>query len=266
VELVVALSIAAIVLTAAVLAFGTISGTKLVSIRSENISLGSTTLTNYFASTNSPLSVPRAPNYGAMAQAELMRNRLHEDLSSAVAAFLLGRDGLNSFRPTTIEFTNDGRTILTPMAFRAILPNAADFSTSATNALQTVNSSLYLMDASTTNSILRVRCIYETDFLPIASPPGVYVSVRRYRGFQLTDYYHVFYPDQTNTFRPLGYVYNTGTVNGVEVKKPFYLLWWPDPMAARLPDATSGGQARAGYTNMANQTSLSFVIPAFPDL
>jgi len=266
VELIVAISIAAGVLTAAVMAFGTISGTKIVSIRSENITLGTSVLTNFFASTNPLISVPQAPNYGALAQAEIMRERLHQDLSSSVASFLLGRDGLNSTRVETITFTNDGRTIMTPMAFRGLLTNSSDFSSSATNALQTVNSSLYILNASTTNDTLRIRCVYETDFVPIASPLGVYASVRRYQGVQLTDYYHIFYPGQTNTFRPAGYVFNRGTVNGVNVSRPFYLLWWPDPLARLLPSVTSGGQARAGYTNMANQTPYFFVIPAFPAL
>ena len=195
-----------------------------------------------------------------------MRERLNSDVSAAAATFLLGRDGLNSYRQETITFTNDGRTILTPQTFRSLLTNSSDFSSTTTNAVQTVNSSLYILNASTTNNTLRIRCIYETDFVPIASPLGVYASVRRYEGFRLTDYYHIFYPDQTNTFRPAGYIYGTGTVNSVTITRPFYLQWWPDPLATFLPPVTSGGQTRAGYTNMANQTPYFFVIPAFPAL
>jgi len=271
VELVVALSIAAIVLTAAVMAYGTISGTRVVSIRSEVIRLASSTATNLYVSTNRLISVPVAPNYGSLLQAETMRERLYQDISTATANFLLGRDGLNTYRVEQlgIDFTNDGRRMLTPMAFRQVLPNANDYSATATNALQTVNSTLYVLNASTTNGFLVVRSTYETDFILMTEEPqGVYATVRRYEGFELTDYYHVFYP-QTNTnlsFRPLGYVFNRGTVNDVSVDKPFYLMWWPDPSSPRLPDSSGSGQDRAGYTNMANQTPFFFVIPAFPAL
>lgn len=266
VELVVALSISAIVLTAAVMSYGTITGMSVVSIRNEIIRLPSAAQFNFYSLTNNNISVPRAPNYGTLAQAEALRERLYRDVSSAAAVFLLGRDGLNTERSQSNAISIDMRTNMTPAAFRALLPNSAEFSATATNVIQTTNSSLYVLNASTTNSQLSIRCIYETDFVPITSPPGIYASVRRYDGNTLTDYYHVFYPQTNNTFRPLGYVFNQVSTN-VTVQNPFSLVWWPDPSVPRLPvSAGSGSSARTGYTNMANHTSFFFALPMFPPL
>jgi len=267
VELVVALSISAIVLTAAVMAYGTITRMSVVSIRNEVIRLPSAAqLNNFYSLTNSDLSVPRAPNYGTLAQAEALKERLYQDVSSAAAVFLLGRDGLNTVRSQSNAVSGDVRTNMTPAGFRALLPNAADFSATATNVIQTTNSSLYILNASTSTNQLSIRCIYETDFVSITSPPGIYASVRRYDGSALTDYYHVFYPQTNNTFRPLGYVFNRASAN-VTVQSPFSLVWWPDPSVSRLPNTLgTGSSARTGYTNMASHTSFFFVLPMFPPL
>lgn len=266
VELVVALSISAIVLTAAVMSYGTITGMSVVSIRNEIIRLPSAAQFNFYSLTNNNISVPRAPNYGTLAQAEALRERLYQDVSSAAAVFLLGRDGLNTERSQSNAISIDMRTNMTPAAFRALLPNAAEFSATATNVIQTTNSSLYVLNASTSTNQLSIRCIYETDFVPITSPAGIYASVRRYDGNTLTDYYHVFYPQTNNTFRPLGYVFNQASTN-VTVQNPFSLVWWPDPSVPRLPVSIgSGSSARTGYTNMANHTSFFFALPMFPPL
>jgi len=266
VELVVALSISAIVLTAAVMAYGTITGMSVVSIRNEIIRLPAAAQFNFYSLTNNDISVPRAPNYGTLAQAEALKERLYQDVSSAAAVFLLGRDGLNTVRSQSNAVSGDVRTNMTPAGFRALLPNAADFSATATNVIQTTNSSLYILNASSSTNQLSIRCIYETDFVSITSPPGIYASVRRYDGSTLTDYYHVFYPQTNNTFRPLGYVFNRTSAN-ITVQKPFSLAWWPDPSVPRLPNTIgSGSSARTGYTNMANHTSFFFALPMFPPL
>jgi len=269
VELLVALGICAIVMTVAVAAYGSIMRTGNSSIRAEDVDLGSAVYTNlYGGATGSVIAVGRSPNYSSTAQAESMRERLHQDTSTAIGIFCLGRDGRSSSRPSSINFSNDldGRMMTNPLAFRGLLTNAADFSSNASNAIRGTNLSIFILGASTNAYQLAVRAIYETDMVTTASPAGVYASVRRYEGAILTDYYHVFYADQTNSFSPAAYFYPRGSVNSVTVNRPFYLVWWPDPSVRSLPPAAAGDPGAAAYTNMTGRSSLFFVLPQFPSL
>lgn len=281
VELVVALSIGAVVVVVAVIAYGAILRNGLPSIRNEDVTVPSGVLLNFYGLNSSLISVSRAPNFTAAAAAEDLRNRFHEDVSSAVAVFCLGRDGRNTVHPTNLFLsdTNDVRTWTGPANFKALLTNNSDdFTTNTNYALKGSNLSIYIIGPSTTlgratntTTNLVVRAIYDADLITNTTPPGVYASVRRYVGSTNTAFYHVFYGSDyrtvTNTFWPLAYYYPKGTVNGVTNARPFYLVWWPDPSCSVLPPAApTNTNTRDAYTNMGGQSSFSFVVPVFPGL
>ncbi len=266
VEVLVALSIAAVITTVVAVSVGTIVTGTTVNTRDENV--GVTRLFYYYGMTNTNISVGSAPDYGATAMAENMRNRLYEDLSTAVATYVLERDSSDSaLRITNIALTTDGlRTVTNSESFRILLNTQAGGYSSFSGASTNVSSSLFILNASATTTNVPVRAIYETDFLTTTNPAGVYASVRRYQGTTLTDYYHVFYPAKTNasqTFRPLAF-HQPLTNN---IPRPFWLVWWPDPSVPYLPPApTNSTGSRLDYTNMAEATSYFFVVPVFPSL
>jgi hypothetical protein len=279
--MVVALAIGAVVVMVAVIAYGAILRNGLPGVRNEDVHVTPGVLLNFYGLNSSLISVSRAPNFTAAAAAEDLRNRFHEDVSSAVAVFCLGRNGLNTVHPTNlyISDTNDVRTWTGPANFKALLTNNSDdFTTNTNYAIKGSNLSIYILGPSTnlgralnTTTNLVVRAIYDADLVTNTTPPGVYASVRRYVGSTNTAFYHVFYASDTttvtNTFWPLAYYYPKGTVNGVTNTRPFYLVWWPDPASAWLPPtAPTNSDTRSSYTNMGGQSSFSFVVPVFPEL
>ncbi len=274
VEMVVALAIGAGVLVVAVLAYGAIFRSGLPSLRDEEVQIPAATMLNFYGTNTTSLAVSRAPNLTAAAMAESLGQRFREDVSKAVAVYCLGRDGLNSLHPAVVLLseTNDVRTWTDRNNFRALLPNSNTFTTNTNAAIRGSNLSIYLLGPSTNMSQIPVLAVYDADLVTNTTPAGVYASVRRYEGSTFTDFYHVFYTSDrstvTNSFWPLACYYPRNSANCTNAR-PFYLVWWPDPASSRLPPATNGSpgtNVRAAYTNMGGQSTLSFVIPAFPAL
>ena len=274
VEMVVALAVGASVMMAAVLAYGAIVHNGFPSVKDENVVINDGSLQVFYGMDSNTISVSRAPNFTAAAMAEDMRSRFQNDVSSAVAVFCLGRTGSNTLHPVSIPIsaTNDVRTWAGRSNFSALLANSNAFTNSTSNAINGGNLSVYILGPSTDATHLTVRAVYDTDLVTNTTPAGVYASVKRYEGSDLTGYYHIFYTSDnwtvTNTFWPLACYFprNSSTCTN---SKPFYLVWWPDPAAASLPPAANlspGTNVRASYTNMGGQSSFSFVIPAFPAL
>ena len=285
VEILVAMVIGAAVIMVAVLAYGTIARNG-PSRRQANVTLASVIA---LYGTNIPLiAVSEAPSYTAAAMAESMRERLLGDIASASAVCCLARSGPNvGGRPTNLPLpTNfDVRGMVTPDNFRTNLieptPNVyASYTGATTNA----NLSIYILGCSDTSTNVLVKAIYETDFVNLTNAPsGVYASVRRWVGITLTDYYHVFYPGQTNSFSPVAvffdqstnYLGSSGNATTDRYRqaagRPFYFVWWPDPArkslaSSYLRETLTTTNPRYGYTNMPGATSFFFVIPAFPPL
>ena len=286
VELVVAMCIAAGVIMVAVLAYGTISKTG-PSRRQANVRLTVTNAINFYNSSNSLIAVSEAPSFAAAAMAESMRERLMRDVGSASAICCLARNKPNiaGFRPTNISLpTNfDVRGMVTPESFRTnLIDRSGEIYVSYSGATTATNLSIYILGYSGYSTNVLVKAIYETDLVQVTNnPPGVYASVRRYAGVTMTDYYHVFYPGQTNNFSPLAVFFEkeslgTSGSNAVDryrqaEEKPFYFVWWPDParenLASRyLPETLTNSSPRFVYSGMAGTTSFFFVIPAFPPL
>jgi len=287
VELVVAMAIGAAVIVVAVMAYGAISEAGPTR-RQADITLPGTTSIRLYG-TNIPLiGVSEAPSFAAAAMAESMRERLLGDIASASAVCCLARNQANAAgRPTSLPLpTNfDVRNMVSPDNFRTNLiePTPNTYS-SYTGAMTNLNMSIFILGTSGTSTNVLVKAIYESDFVTLTNnTPGVYASVRRWVGTTMTDYYHVFYPGQANTFSPNAVFFEneslgaTGT-NAVDryrkaEERPFYFVWWPDPSRANLdsdykpPEAqTNAASPRFNTSGMAGATSFFFVIPAFPPL
>lgn len=287
VEIIIAVAIGAAVITTGVLSYQAItaSGTRW-GMRGD-VQLPPGTISNLYGLTGNYVSSSFAPNFSMAAQAESMRERLQDDLASASAVYCLGRNGRSTFRPSSIAMGSgvDARLLSTPAMFQSYLA-ALDSSsvsgfTSYQGASTATNASLFLLKASDDTSAVYVSAIYEVDMIPSTNPVGIYASVRRYEGATCTDFYHIFYEGETNTFQPLMVYFErdaTGLTGDVAIdrykqaaNRPFYFMWWPDPAAPRLAslplaESLTTSQPRAGYINMANRTSFFFVLPAFPPL
>jgi len=286
IEILVALCIGAAVLTAGILAYNSIVVYGPSRAKSLNVTISSSVFQNFYGAAFADVSVSPAPDYNAAAMAESMREKLYSDISSSIAVFSLGRNGLstNAMRPSTLPIAaTNARTLNSPEEFRLFLVNfdaSAALFTAYSGAMTATNSSTYILGRSTNSAAVTVRAVYETDLLTTTSPPGVYASVRRYEGTSLTDYYHVFYPGEANSFQPLAVFFDreagvTGVATTDTYKKaanrPFYFLWWPDPTVSTLenrntPETLFTTEPRAEYSPMSAKTSFFFVIPAFPAL
>lgn len=298
VEVLVAVVVAALLITAAVIGFSTILQVPTRSGRID-VYLDRAVLTNFYGASFSGSYVTMAlnPNYVQGVEARRMKDRLASDISSATAVFCLGRNQrvASSQRPSQLQVTNtDLRNVATPSDFRNFLTNTPALSDAAlifagnTNGVLTQsNSSLFVLgglDSTGQGGTNKIDVIasYEVDFVPATSPQGTYATVRRYAGTspEPTDYYHVFYPGETNAgsaaFRPLGAFFGrfiapgTGTpLQITNVTNPFSFVWWPDPLSSSLSNRSvvswsTGAAVRSNYANMGGRTSLFFAIPVFP--
>jgi hypothetical protein len=122
-ELMLVLALGAMVIGGVVVSFGTLirNQPRVSSVVTLNIG---TRLTAFYGVGGTTINVNTAPNYGAVAMAEKLREQFHSDIISATAVFCLGRDATvaNTFHPTTIPFdpTTDA-TLDTPTRFLAHL-------------------------------------------------------------------------------------------------------------------------------------------------
>lgn len=290
VEIVVALAISAVVVTVAVISYGTIvNRDDLGRSVSEDVLLPTGAMFDFYGSNATYVAVSRAPNFAASAMAESLRERLYADVATATAVFVLARNDRTSAttRPSSLPLAAslDARTLTTPDAFRAQLvaavPSAATVFGSYEGATGTTGVSLFILNTSGNATSATVRAIYETDLVTTTAPAGVYATVRRYQGTICTDYFHVFYPGETNSFSPLAVYFQKSALplsgNAAidryrsAAERPFYFVWWPDPsrpnLASDLPgEAITSGEPRAGYATMADRTAFFFTLPAFPAL
>lgn len=287
-EILIAAAIGAGLIAAAIIGFATISQAPGRGGRVD-VYLPPSVLLNFYGSgfTNSYVTLAFNPNYFQGVEARRIKDRFLADVSSSTAVFCLGRNQqvATNNRADRLWFTNeiDFRTNATPQQFRNFLVactndlNAAALFPAVQPAVLTnmTNLSVFLLGGlvPTTQegtNAMTVVATYEVDFVPATSPSGTYATVRRYSGTNLapTDFYHLFYPDQSNApngFRPLAAFFPRLT-NGA-ANTPFYFVWWPDPLVQSLTNASAPGTGIPGaYTNMAGRTSLFFAVPAFPGL
>lgn len=292
VELLVAASLGAIAITAAVIGFIVISSNATRGGRVD-VRLPEEVQNLFYGSADEYVTMWPNPNYAEAARARLLRERLLEDVQSACAVFCLGRNEHNGVRLSTINFDagTDMREVTTPAAFLQFLVDAGAvaeniFSAEQNGVLNTANASIFVVGglatqentAGATNA-LQVLATYEVDFVATTDPVGIYASVRRYSPESLnvpTDFYHAFYPGEDNGvdgFRPLSVFFGrTGSGQGYDIapNHPFAMIWWPDPLISALggsmvPSAVDPQAGpRSAYSNMAGRTSLFTVLPIFP--
>ncbi len=291
-------AIAVCVLTVAVIAFRAVSQSSNRYGQYTKIHFVGDTLSTLYGLAGTDLQTWVAPNYGRVAQAELLRNAFYEDVSHANAVFCLARTGRDSIvRPTTIPIDQslypnfDARTLGTPDAFRVFLEQnhvaPSGFFYGYRGAAGRTNLSIFILQPSTSETSLSVRAIYELDLIATdRTPGGTYVSMRRYDNYSdqnraPTDYYDIFYPDSDPTDFPVTAVHfelqrrlaptdNTYDLFKVAPHSPFYFLWWPDPAASILSydanPAYGSGDPRSAYGQMGSRTSFFLVVPMFPAL
>ncbi len=293
VEVMVASVISASVLTAAAMVFSAIGQNQRRLSTFGAIKIGSPAATNYYDLSGTTIDSYDAPNYGRAATADLLRERFWEDISHASAVYCLGRHGLNTVRPVFIPGPADGRTLDSPEAFRLHLASVVSQSASVYqnwrgSSSDYDNGSIYILQPSGFANFLAVRAIYDIDVQATSSPPGTYVSVKRYSVNVLTDYYDIFFPDGADgvAFKPL-FVFHERRARlkhdeGIydhyktAADMPFYNIWWPDPAAPSLgpsgvlPSSSyssiPNGAANPlpSYATQAGRTSYYFTVPLFP--
>jgi len=303
IELLVAVALAAALLTVAVMIFQGLvaSGGTRTSIG--DVTVGTALSTFYGVNATVVGNCSFAPSYGRVAQAEVLRTRFVTDLQSASAVYGLGRNGVNAFRTSSIPVSSAfrGSSLDLPEAFRQLLaasvPSTATTFTAYRGASTATNASIFLLTPSASATTLSVLAIYDIDLTPTTSPVGTYVSVKRYGTIEtttsdgllgLTDYYDIFYPAPegatvpTIAFNPLvvcferaarfGNVETDHTIDRLKkaAERPFYFVWWPDPAAHTLEayagPAYDAADPRAAYPAMGGRTSFFFVVPMFPAL
>ncbi|MEI6338319.1 MAG: hypothetical protein WCQ57_07015 [Verrucomicrobiota bacterium] len=290
VEALMALAIAAGVITTAVIAYQAATQASSRAKSYGAVQLPENVLFNFYALSGYYVDTYFAPNYGRVAQAEVVRDAFSDDVSHASAVYCLGRSlqASSAQRPSVIPIdpNYDARRLDTPEAFRLFLaravPATEGYFSAYRGASAAQNLSILILWPSDSSTELWVRAIYEVDFVASVSPAGTYASVRRYQGTGCTEYYDIFYPASNGTvaFKPLSVHFERkarlATVEGdndllkLAANRPFYFIWWPDPAAPALEALSSGtfstGDPRAAYAAMIGRTSLFMVVPMFPAL
>jgi hypothetical protein len=254
-------------------------------------------LPNFYNSSGTSVSTFITPNFSCVAQAENMRQRFMEDVSQAVAVFPLSRASgtWNTVRPYDMTSPAAGVVIDTPEAFRSYLLTlytAASIFTSYRNYPSGQNSlSVYMLGYSANSATIPILAIYDLDVVTAQTSGvnmGYYVSVRRYVGNNMTNYYDCVFRtgDATDSWYPPVVAFERqsrkGIVEGspidiykVAEEKPFFLMFWPDPSrdSLRLPTGNTTSSLnpsfaatdpRKAYNHMAGRTSFMFAVPMFP--
>lgn len=292
----VAVSLSAVFMGAAslVLASITANSKRLSTVVTVNIGAAKQA---FYGQTGGTLSVYAAPNYGRAAFALDIRDLLREDAQSASFVHCLSRSRANTVRPEFLRYpagvagsTEAPPRLDTPEAFRQFLAtaepsSAAIYDTPVRNVPGPAqpNSTLFLAAPSEDPGYLRLKAVYEIDFVETTSPTGTYASVRRYKNGSLTHYYDVFYEGNagalpTPSFVAFERTARNAVTEGTAIDRfkiadwsPFYLIWLPDPAInvrkATLPAATAPASSpRAAYEHLGSLSSLTLALPMFPEL
>ena len=286
IELLVAAALAACVATTAVMIYQNLAASGGTRSVYGTVTVGAP-LANFYGGSATTIDAYFAPNYGRAAQAEIVRDQFITDLQKASAVFCLGRNGVNTLRPTTITVSSTfrGDSLGMPDDFRALIDPGGNTFLAYRGASYATNASIFILEPSQDASSLSVLAIYDIDLTAASSPAGTYASVKRYVGSTLTDYYDVFYPASAGTraFNPLVVCFERSArqslVEGDSIdrlkqaaQRPFYFVWWPDPSAHTLeafasPEGSlTSADPRASYPNMGGRTAFFMVVPMFPAL
>ncbi|MEM9481403.1 MAG: hypothetical protein AAGA58_17270 [Verrucomicrobiota bacterium] len=295
VEVIVATSMAVIVLGTASLLFQTVSVNQRRMSEFGPVTVGANEVANYYdgEAVGTTVDTYIAPHYGRSARAEILREKFWDDVRHANAVFCLARSGLNSIRPDfiTIPTGFDMRDVDTPERFRSFLEAAIPSSTgvfqNSRGAPDYPNCTIFVLQPSEYSDSLTVRAVYEIDVQTItngATTEGHYALVRRYAFGKRTHYYDVYYYAENGgagSFQPvfasherrerLAVAESSYDVFKTARDMPFYLIWWPDPGVPNLlgegvANSTTLTSPLSVYGDMGGKTSFMFTVPVFPAL
>ncbi|CAN5331840.1 hypothetical protein BH23VER1_BH23VER1_06320 [soil metagenome] len=302
VETLVAASMAAAFMTAAVLAYSAFATNDLNGRAVGDVTVGSETLENLFGA-DAPAGddgeimgvreqIPWAPNYAKSAELGVLRDIFFEDVRNASAVFCLAREGANTATfgaLLPLLSTVDARTLDTPAAFADYIETQAPGVFTGFRGVPPAaarNGTIFVFRPSSIANTVALRSVFDIDFVTTTEPAGTYVAIRRYEGGSLTYPYEIFYPAGSGTqgFGPLFVAFerrarlaNAETAYDRFKKaagRPFYFVWWPDPTERHLepfpsgsaPTYTAGVDPRHDYLGMTARTAYFFVVPMFPAL
>lgn len=297
VELLVAISLSAVFMGAASLVLATISANskRLATVLTVNI--GTANKLAFYGQSGDTVGVYAAPSYGRAALAVNFRDLLREDSETSSLVHCLPRSAANSVRPEFLRYEagDAGSTLApprldTPEAFRQFLATAEPSSAAIYDtAIRNVpspnrpNTTIFFLSASEDPGYLRVRAVYEIDYVTTSSPAGTYASVRRYKNGSLTHYYDVFFGSGSGSLPVPSFVAferraRAAVIEGTAIDRfkiadwsPFYLLWLPDPSVNphRVQDTAATAPASSplsAYEHLGARSSLHLVQPMFPNL
>lgn len=191
VELLLVMALSAVVIGGAVMSYGTLVRSQPSVTTTVVVPLGQQRMQNFYGSNSTTQNVAMAPQYGALSQAEELREQFVADTLIATAVYCLPRQDINTWRPSVIAYNPALHDELdTPQKFRAhIVANAGaptglyDDHRNPGSGTLAANASIFILGFSKYAGYLKVNAIYDIDvirFTGTNEPNGIYASVRRY--------------------------------------------------------------------------------------
>ena len=195
-ELLMVLALGAVVLSGVMVTYGTLMAGRTNINETVDIVLPASLMVNFYGVGSSGVrTVPMAPNYGALARAEKLRDEFHRDVIGANSVFCLYRKASQIANPIRYNWfpyvaATDGQ-IDSPRAFYDFLvrkyPVAASVfevpaNPGASNAVPAPHATIFLTGFSSNPGVVGIVATYEVDVIRMAAarPWGFYASVRRY--------------------------------------------------------------------------------------
>ena len=191
VELLLVMALSAVVIGGAVMSYGTLVRSQPSVTTTVVVPLGQERMQNFYGSSSTTQNVAMAPQYGALSQAEELREQFVADTLIATAVYCLPRRDINTWRPSVIAYNPALHDELdTPQKFLAhIVANAGapaglyDDHRNPGSGTLAANASIFLLGYSKYAGYLKVNAIYDIDvirFTGTNEPNGIYASVKRY--------------------------------------------------------------------------------------
>jgi hypothetical protein len=195
-ELLMVLALGAVVLSGVMVTYGTMMAGRTNINETVDVVLPAGLMANFYgASAPASRTIPVAPNYGAIARAEKLRDEFHRDVIGATSVFCLYRKASQVSNPLRFNWfpynaATDGQ-IDSPRAFYDLLvrkyPAASGVfevpaNPGASNAVPAPHATIFLTGFSSNPALLGIVATYEIDVIRMVStrPWGFYASVRKY--------------------------------------------------------------------------------------
>jgi hypothetical protein len=190
------LALGAVVLSGIMVTYGTLMAGRTNINETVEVILPAARAVNFFGPGAAEVrTIPVAPNYGAVARAEKLREEFHRDVLGAASVFCLYRRAsqiTNTLRYNWFPYdaATDGQ-LDSPTAFYELLvrkyPAAASVfevpaNPGATNAVPQPHATIFLTSFTAEPNKVAIMATYEVDVIRYASekPWGFYASVRKY--------------------------------------------------------------------------------------